>query len=312
LQGMKQIMSPGEKFTERYLNVMFASLRDATPEQIQEELEHCRKINVKPVRVPRLFREHFEESSFEAGNGFRMQVFSTKPYSENKGTILYFHGGACIYQPVFFHWRFVHDLAIRTHYRVVMPIYPKYPEYHCVDNMAVMLDFYELYMMKMDIRRMVLMGDSFGGNVALSMTQEIAHRGWLPVDDLVVLSPCVDNSFEHRDRMVALQPLDRMIELERIETIMGGWRGELPARHPWVSPLFGDLTCFPDRTLIIYGSDEILKADAELLTEAVRAVGRPIQSSEYKGMFHTFPMFPVRKGFQAVKEITKLIRPEGV
>jgi len=305
-------MSPGEKFTERYLNVMFASLRDATPEQIQEELEHCRKINVKPVRVPRLFREHFEESSFEAGNGFRMQVFSTKPYPENKGTILYFHGGACIYQPVFFHWRFVHDLAIRTHYRVVMPIYPKYPEYHCVDNMAVMLDFYELYMMKMDIRRMVLMGDSFGGNVALSMTQEIAHRGWLPVDDLVVLSPCVDNSFEHRDRMVALQPLDRMIELERIETIMGGWRGELPARHPWVSPLFGDLTCFPDRTLIIYGSDEILKADAELLTEAVRAVGRPIQSSEYKGMFHTFPMFPVRKGFQAVKEITKLIRPEGV
>ena len=312
MQGMKQIMSPGEKFTERYLNVMFASLRDATPEQIQEELEHCRKINVKPVRVPRLFREHFEESSFEAGNGFRMQVFSTKPYPENKGTILYFHGGACIYQPVFFHWRFVHDLAIRTHYRVVMPIYPKYPEYHCVDNMAVMLDFYELYMMKMDIRRMVLMGDSFGGNVALSMTQEIAHRGWLPVDDLVVLSPCVDNSFEHRDRMVALQPLDRMIELERIETIMGGWRGELPARHPWVSPLFGDLTCFPDRTLIIYGSDEILKADAELLTEAVRAVGRPIQSSEYKGMFHTFPMFPVRKGFQAVKEITKLIRPEGV
>ena len=305
-------MSPGEKFTERYLNVMFASLRDATPEQIQEELEHCRKINVKPVRVPRLFREHFEESSFEAGNGFRMQVFTTKPYSENKGTILYFHGGACIYQPVFFHWRFVHDLAIRTHYRVVMPIYPKYPEYHCVDNMAVMLDFYEFYMMKMDIRRMVLMGDSFGGNVALSMTQEIAYRGWLPVDDLVVLSPCVDNSFEHRDRMVALQPLDRMIELERIETIMGGWRGELPARHPWVSPLFGDLTCFPDRTLIIYGSDEILKADAELLTEAVRAVGRPIQSSEYKGMFHTFPMFPVRKGFQAVKEITKLIRPEGV
>ena len=304
-------MNAGEAFTERYLNMMFASLRDATPEQIQEELEHCRNINRKPVRVPRYFREHFEETAFEAQNGFQMQVFSTKPYPRNDNVILYFHGGACIYQPVFFHWRFIHDLAIRTHYQVVMPIYPKYPEYHCVDDMAVLLDFYERYMMQLDVKRMVLMGDSFGGNLALSMTQEIACRGWRHVDDLVVLSPCVDNSFEHRDRMVALQPLDRMIELERIETIMGGWRGELPARHPWASPLFGDLTSFPDHTLIIYGSDEILKCDAELLTEAVRAAGRPIIAQEYPGMFHTFPMFPVREGFKAVKEITRIIRPEG-
>ena len=300
-------MSPGEAFTERYLSMMFATLRDATPEQIQEELEHCRYINRKPVRVPRFFRAHFEETAFEAENGFHMQVFSTKPYPDNDGVILYFHGGACIYQPVFFHWRFIHDLAIRTHYQVVMPIYPKYPEYHCVDNMAVMLDFYEHFIMKKNVKRMMLMGDSFGGNVALSMSQEIAHRGWLPVDDLVVISPCVDNSFEHRDRMVALQPLDVMIKLERIETIMGGWRGELPAQHPWVSPVFGDLTCFPDHTMIIYGSDEILKADAELLTEAVSAVGRPIIAQEYQGMFHTFPMFPVKEGFRAVKEITKLV-----
>lgn len=300
-------MSPGEAFTERYLKMMFASLRDATPEQIQEELEHCRNINRKPVRVPRYFRAHFEETAFEAANGFHMQVFATKPYPGNDGVILYFHGGACIYQPVFFHWRFVHDLAIRTHCQVVMPIYPKYPEYHCVDNMAVLLDFYEHCIMKMKAGKMALMGDSFGGNVALSMSQEIAHHGWQSVDRLVVISPCVDNAFTHRDRMVGLQPLDRMIELERIETIMGGWRGALPAQHPWVSPVFGDLTCFPDRTMIIYGSDEILKADAELLTEAVQAVGRPIISQEYQGMFHTFPMFPVRKGFEALKEITKLV-----
>ena len=300
-------MNAGEAFTERYLNMMFASLRDATPEQIQVELEHCRKINRKPVRVPRYFKDHFVETAFEAQNGFPMQVFSTKPYPGNDNVILYFHGGACIYQPVFFHWRFIHDLAIRTHYQVVMPIYPKYPEYHCVDDMVVLLDFYERYMMQLDVKRMVLMGDSFGGNLALSMTQEIARREWRHVDDLVVLSPCVDNTFEHRDRMVTLQPLDRMIELERIEIIMGGWRGELPARHPWASPLFGDLTSFPDHTMIIYGSDEILKCDAELLTEAVRAIGRPIIAQEYPGMFHTFPMFPVKEGFRAVKEITKLV-----
>lgn len=299
-------MSPGKTFTDRYLKMMFASLRDATPEQIQEELEHCRNINRKPVRVPKIHRSHFVESQFVASNGYQMQVFSTTPWNDPDRVIVYIHGGACIYQPVFFHWRFVHDLALRTHCQVLMPIYPKYPDYHCVDNMAVMMDYYERMITPMPAKKVVLMGDSFGGNVAMSMTQEIAKRGLKPVTGLVLMSPCVDNAFTQRDKMVALQPLDVMIKLERIETIMGGWQGELPPTHPWVSPVYGDLNAFPDHTLLIYGSDEILKADAELLTEAVRAVGRPIIAQEYPGMFHTFPLFPVREGFMAVKEITRI------
>lgn len=300
-------MSPGKAFTERYLKMMFASLRDATPEQIQEELEHCRNINRKPVRVPKIHRAHFSESQFVASNGYPMQVFSTVPWSDPDCVIVYIHGGACIYQPVFFHWRFVHDLALRTHCQVLMPIYPKYPDYHCVDNMAVMMDYYERVITPMQAKKVVLMGDSFGGNVAMSMTQEIAKRGLKPVTGLVLMSPCVDNAFTQRDKMLALQPLDVMIKLERIETIMGGWQGELPPTHPWVSPVYGNLSAFPDDTLLIYGSDEILKADAELLTNRMNELGRPIRSLEYQGMFHTFPLFPVREGFDAIQQITKLV-----
>lgn len=304
-------ISPGKQFTERYLSVMFSSLRDATPEEIDEELEHCRSINRKPVRVPRLFKKHYSETTFQASNGFNMQVFSTEPHQQDDTLILYFHGGACIYQPVFFHWRFVHDLACRTHYKVMMPVYPKYPEYHCVDDMTVLLDYYEHQVMTMGYKRILLMGDSFGGNVAMTMTQEIARRGWQSVSALVLLSPCVDNAFTRRDRMVALQPLDTMLKLERIETIMGGWQGELPPTHPWVSPIYGDLTAFPDKTLLIYGSHEILKVDAELLTEKMQALHRPIRSLEYEGMFHTFPMFPVKEGFEAVREIVREVRVES-
>ena len=301
-------MNAGKAFTERYLSMMFATLRDATPEQIQEELEHCHNINLKPVRTPKIHRSHFTESLFEASNGYHMQVFSTTPWNDPDRVIVYLHGGACIYQPVFFHWRFVYDLALRTHCQVLMPIYPKYPDYHCVDNMAVMMDFYERVITPMKARNVVLVGDSFGGNMAMTMTQEIAKRGLKPVTALVLMSPCVDNAFTQRDKMEALQPLDVMIKLERIETIMGGWQGELPARHPWVSPVYGDLNAFTDNTLLVYGSNEILKADAELLTNKMNEWGKPIRSLEYQGMFHTFPLFPVMEGFRAVKEIVKTIK----
>lgn len=298
-------MNAGRQFTDKYLNVMFSSLRDATPEEIQEELEHCRVINRKPVRVPRYFKAYFSETLFQARNGYPMQVFSTAPCDDCDTLILYIHGGACIYQPVFFHWRFLHDLSVRTHYPIVMPVYPKYPEYHCVDNSEVLLDFYERWIMPQQARRVVLMGDSFGGNAAMMMSQEIQKRGFQPVSSLVLLSPCVDNAFTRREEMVALQPLDRMLKLERIESIMGGWQGELPPTHPWVSPIYGDLKAFPDHTLLIYGSDEILKVDAELLVEKMREINKPIRSLEYAGMFHTFPLFPVKEGFLAIREIVK-------
>ena len=302
---MNCAMTTGRQFTEKYLNVMFASLRDATPEQVQEELEHCRNINRKPVRVPRHFRACYSETSFTATNGFRMQVFSSEPYHDSDALVLYIHGGACIYPPVFFHWRFVHDLAIRTHIPFFMPIYPKYPDYHCVDNTMVMLDFYERFVMPMQAKRVILMGDSFGGNVVMTMTQEIAKRGLQSVSSLVLISPCVDNAFTRRDAMLALQPKDTMIQLERIETIMGGWQGELPPAHPWVSPVYGDLKAFPESTLLFYGSDEILKVDAEMLVEKMHEIGKPIRALEYQGMFHTFPMFPVKEGFMAIREIVK-------
>ena len=301
-------MSAGKQFTERYLKAMFANLKDATPEQVQEELEHCRKINSKPVRVPRLHRGHFSESRFEASNGFVMQVFSSEPRRDPERVILYLHGGACIYQPVFFHWRFVHDLALRTHCQVIMPIYPKYPEYHCVDDMAVMMDFYERFMMPLSASKIVLMGDSFGANMAMSITQEISKRGLQPVSGLVLMSPCVDNAFTRRDAMVALQPLDEMIKLERIEQIMGGWQGELPPTHPWGSPIYGDLRAFPSNMLLIYGSNEILKVDALLLTERMHELGLPLRSLEYPEMFHTFPLFPVKEGFQAIREMASAVQ----
>lgn len=299
-------MGAGRKFTERYLKVMFSSLRDATPEEVQQELEHCRTINQKPVKVPKLHRVHFSESTFQASNGYTMQVFSTEPWRDPERVILYLHGGACIYQPVFFHWRFVHDLALRTHCQVILPIYPKYPEYHCVDNMTVMMDFYERVIATMGATTIILMGDSFGGNMAMSMTQEAFKRGLPLVSALVLMSPCVDNAFTHRDAMVALQPLDEMIQLERIESIMGGWQGELPANHPWVSPIYGDLRAFPSKTLLIFGSNEILKVDALLLTEKMKELGKPIRSLEYPGMFHTFPLFPVVEGFQAIREMANI------
>lgn len=285
---------------------MFKQLRDATPKEVQEELEHCRRENRRPVRVPRYFRGFFtEEEKFHASTGFEMQVF--RHDEPSRKLILYLHGGAYIYPPVFFHWRFLHDLALRIHCDALLPIYPKSPEYDCEYSVKTVLEYYKSLDESRQYDEIHLVGDSAGACLCLVVAQEAHKNGWQKPAALTLLSPCVDLSHTKENEMRAIQEKDTMLQLDRIITLNAIWQGNLPAQHPWVSPVFGDFSGV-DNLYVYYGSDEILQPDDLFLKETYEKAGKTGHFYEYEGMFHTFAMFPIPEGFKAVKEIANTIK----
>ena len=298
-------MNPGVVFTEKYLRLMFKSLRDATPDEVMAELEHCRRENRRPVRVPRYFRGYFTEEKFHASTGFEMQVFGHE--NPSRKLIFYIHGGAFIYPPVFFHWRFLHDLCLRTHCNALMPVYPKSPDYECAFAVRTLMDFYKKVAESKRYDEIHLVGDSAGAHLCLVVAQEAHKNGWVMPKTMTLLSPCVDLSYSKEQEMRALQDLDPMLQLDRIITLNAIWQGDLPAVHPWVSPVFGDFSGL-DNLSVYYGTNEILKPDALFLKEVYEKAGKQGRFHEFEGMFHTFAMFPIPKGFRAVREIVKTIQ----
>lgn len=298
-------MNAGIAFTERYLKLMFKSLRDATTEEVMAELEHCRRENRRPVKVPRYFRGYFTEERYAASTGFEMQVFR-HDHSSRK-LILYLHGGAFIYPPVFFHWRFLHDLSLRTHTDTLMPVYPKSPDYDCDFAVRSLMDYYKSVVESTQYDEIHLVGDSAGAHLCLVVAQEAHKQGWRKPDSITLLSPCVDLSYSKEKEMRALQDLDPMLQLDRIITLNAIWQGKLPSTHPWVSPIFGDFSGI-DNLNVYYGTHEILKPDALFLKDVYEQTGKTGYFSEYEGMFHTFLLFPVPQGFAAVQEIASRIK----
>jgi len=303
---------------------MFKQLRDATLEEVQEELEHCRRENRRPVRVPRYFRGFFtEEERFHASTGFDMQVFkhdtrqtarslSPELVERSKGRpkhklILYLHGGAYIYPPVFFHWRFLHDLALRTHCNTLLPVYPKSPEYDCEYSVKTTLEFYKSLSESRQYDEIHLVGDSAGACLCLIVAQEAHKNIWQKPASLTLLSPCVDLSHTKKAAMRALQEKDTMLQLDRVITLNAIWQGNLPAQHPWVSPIFGDFSGV-DNLNVYFGSDEILQPDDLFLKEVYEKTGKTGHFYEYEGMFHTFVMFPIPEGFKATRAIAATIK----
>ena len=309
-------MNAGKVFTEKYLKLMFKQLRDSTPEEVMEELEHCRRENRRPVRVPRYFRGFFTEEKYNASTGFEMQVFrhdetlrslNPEPVEGSKGRpsrklLLYLHGGAFIYPPVFFHWRFLHDLALRTHCDALLPVYPKSPEYDCEYSVKTLLEYYQNISETNQYDEIHLVGDSAGACLCLVVAQEAHKNGWQKPLTTTLLSPCVDLSHTKEAAMRALQDKDTMLQLDRVITLNAIWQGRLSAQHPWVSPVFGDFSGV-DNLYVYYGSDEILQPDDLFLKETYEKAGKTGHFYEYEGMFHTFAMFPVPEGFRALKEI---------
>ena len=308
-------MNAGKVFTEKYLKLMFKQLRDATPGEVMEELEHCRRENRRPVRVPRYFRSFFKEEKFNASTGFEMQVFKhdepARSLSLSKGRpkrklIFYLHGGAFIYPPVFFHWRFLHDLALRTHCNALLPVYPKSPEYDCEYSVKTLLEYYKTISESNQYDEIYLVGDSAGACLCLVVAQEVHKNGWQKPATLTLLSPCVDLSHTKEAAMRALQDKDTMLQLDRVITLNAIWQGRLSAQHPWVSPVFCDFNGV-DNLSVYYGSDEILQPDDLFLKETYEKAGKTGNFYEYEGMFHTFAMFPIPEGFRALKEIANTI-----
>ena len=316
-------MNAGIVFTEKYLKLMFKSLRDATPEEVTEELEHCRRENRRPVRVPRYFRDFFVEGEkFHASTGFEMQVFrhinkhssALRPFDElraqgpqKRKLILYLHGGAFIYPPVFFHWRFLHDLTLRTHCDALMPIYPKSPEYDCEYSVKTLLEYYKNLSESRQYNEIHLVGDSAGACLCLVVAQEAHKNGWQKPASSTLLSPCVDLSHTKEKEMLALQDKDTMLQYDRIVILNAIWQGKLPVKHPWVSPAFGDFSGV-DNLSVYYGSDEILQPDDLFLKEMYEKAGKTGNFHEFEGMFHTFAMFPIPEGFKATKKIAAFIK----
>ncbi len=309
-------MNAGVVFTEKYLKLMFKQLRDATPDEVREELEHCQRENRRPVRVPRYFRGFFTEEKFSASTGFEMQVFkheeTARSLSLSKDRpkhrlILYLHGGAFIYPPVFFHWRFLHDLALRTHCDALLPVYPKSPEYDCEYSVKTLLEYYKSISESKQYDEIHLVGDSAGACLCLVVAQEAHKNGWQKPKTSLLLSPCVDLSHTKEKEMLALQDRDTMLQYDRIVILNAIWQGNLPVKHPWVSPVFGDFNGV-DNLNVYYGSNEILQPDDLFLKETYEKAGKTGHFNEYEGMFHTFAMFPIPEGFKALKDMVAILK----
>ncbi|MFT2693632.1 alpha/beta hydrolase fold domain-containing protein [Clavibacter zhangzhiyongii] len=222
-----------------------------------------------------------------------------------RGRALYAHGGGWTHEISPFHWWLVAGLARRTGTTFTVPIYPLVPTGTAADVVARTADLAEALVAEVGADGVTLMGDSAGGQIALSAAMALRDRGVPAPRDVVLLSPALDLTFS--DPLIArIQPTDPWLAVDGLRAAVESWRGELPVEDPRVSPLRGSLAGL-GRITVFTGTHDILFADARALERKAAAAGHPVRIHVEPNLLHVYALMPIPEGVRARDAMVALL-----
>jgi monoterpene epsilon-lactone hydrolase len=226
---------------------------------------------------------------------------------EGGPVLLYLHGGAFTFRLPNTHAIWAGRLSRELRARVLMPDYrlaPEHPYPAAIDDACTVYRW--LLSQGIEPQRIVVGGESAGGNLTLALLLRLAHAGLPQPAAAFAISPVADAALTgdtYRTRAAADPVLDA--------TTMPFFRDQYVAianvTDPFVSPIHGHYRGLPP-ILIQIGTNEILLDDACRAAQRIHETGGQVSCEVWEGMPHAFPMLDVlRESELALSNIGRFV-----
>lgn len=223
--------------------------------------------------------------------------------------IVYFHGGAYMYGdaeeaaacflPVY------EELEIRglsVQYRLA----PDHPFPAALQDAT---EVYEELLKRYSPKRIIFMGDSAGGGLALAATLRLREKKVPLPAALVLVGAWVNLSPDESDSGITLAEWDTWQDIADDDETVPAYAGQNDLRNPLISPLHAQLKGLPP-LLIHAGTREIDLSDCARLAAKARESGVDVTFDVWDGMWHVFhlnwPDVPESK--KACEAISRFVR----
>ena len=260
-------------------------------------IEQAAVTNKEPVVIDKAkFGISLREERLDA-----LQAFIYNDQEHPAQTVFYFHGGGYVNQPNELQTTMAARTAKETGCEVVLMVYPKLPVYDCVTCYKLCVEYYLNYLKENDCGKIVFMGDSAGGGLALGLAEVLRDQGDVCPEELILISPGVDMTLTNPDAQnyVAVDP---MLGIDGVRRLGEVWANGLSTKDPRVSPIYGDLSGL-GRVTLTTGTWEVLYPDVLLLAEKLEQAGVDCHLIIGERMIHCYPICPIPEAKPVQKEI---------
>lgn len=260
------------------------------------DIEKTRRITRTMESLQRHTRGVQETTAMVAG----VPVRWFRPARTAAGLIFHVHGGAFVAGS---------SLAARAHselarsqgVELVSVDYRLAPEH---PSPAGLDDLWAVYSEVARDRPTVIMGESAGAGLAMSLVRRVLDRGAAAPEGLVTMFPWADLT-NTSDSFLRNEQRD-LLSRKGLSRSAVAYAGDHDLTDPLVSPLYGTFADFP-ATLIIVGTHDCLLDDSRRAAARMRAAGVDATLIEVAGGFHGFVLLPVPESREARRRISSFV-----
>ena len=256
----------------------------------------------RALSFPFWSRSHYDVERREDDG---MPVYYVRPYAPSDTVVIYLHGGGYVTTASLGQSLLIDNLTRRTGADFIVPLYPLAPHHTWQEAHRLVLDLCARTLSDNPDKRIILMGDSAGGGLALVIALSLAERGVRQPDELILLSPWVDITHTNPD-IAHYADVDPLMEPGPLTAVGESWAGGTPTSDWHLSPINGDLSAL-HRVTTFVGSREIFLPDNALLHDRLVEAGVHSDLHVGENLNHVYPMLPAPEGRRARHEIIRII-----
>jgi acetyl esterase len=253
-----------------------------------------------------------EDFTIGGGNHREVKIRLLKPpgVSDSLPVILYLHGGGWVFGDRSTHDRLVRELVVGTSAAVVFADYRRSPEAgypSAIEEAYASAEWIVEHGAEkgLDPARVVVAGDSVGGNMTAAVTLMAKERGGPEFRAQVLLYPVTDASFD-------TQSYHEFAEGYHLRRDMMQWFWDQYTTDPderariTASPLRAttdQLTGLPP-ALVITGEADVLRDEGEAYGRKLREAGVDVAATRYEGVIHDFLMLDAMRDTHGARAAT--------
>lgn len=265
-------------------------------------IEHpVRKKQLQKIRW--VFNKHSIDEMEVSGH--RVFTFSTKEASRSLH-LIYFHGGAYIWQGDFIHWIFIRNLMRRLDCRASYMDYPLAPEHGYRETFTMVRKAFESLVKAYPDDEFVFLGDSAGAGLALAFAQELNLEKFpKQPHKMILISPWLDLNLNNQ-QIKQMETQDPILSVKALSLAADLYAKGSNKSIYRLSPINGEIAGLGEIHIFI-GTRDILWPDCLKFFETSRKIHKDIYLHEYKNMPHTWIFFPFSQTKDAITRIFTIL-----
>ena len=212
--------------------------------------------------------------------------------------IFYIHGAGWVFGSFHTHEKLVRELAYRTNSIVIFPEYTRSPEakfpvaieqcYFILKEIPNILNYNNI---KAPLDKLIVAGDSVGGNMAISMCFLSKRNNGPKINKLLLYYPVTDDNFNTPSYIQFAE--NYYLYRDGMKWFWDNYEPDKQKRNNVLATTLKasleQLKGFPD-TMIINGEADVLRSEGEDFANKLRKAKNNITQATFQGIIHDFVM----------------------